>query len=263
MAIFVIGDLHAQADKFWAIVREAGLADADGRPSARLRSGGDAHLVLLGDLVHPKSRARYGALLGLSAYDEHDPDHVRAAERFQEAFLRSVQAFASEAERMTVILGNHDHNAIDDAQGPLRTDDVGHLEWKPQAGGALPDDLRVWIETWPREALIDGVHLAHVGPRADHNVFDEAFYLENRRRWIYADEDLVAQAGYRLGVYGHTPVRGGVNFASRGRAILLDLNGQGAEYGYLEIRPEGDAYRARLRGLVFDGLVGGAPEPTA
>lgn len=257
MSIFAVGDLHAQADKFWRIVQEAGLADAAMRPTERLRSGGDAHLVLLGDLVHAKSRSRYAALLDLPAFDEHDPSHLRAAERLQEDFLRDVWAFASQAERVTVLLGNHDHNAIDDGQGPLRTDDVGHLEWKPQAGGALPPDLRAWIDTWPREVVIDGVHLAHVGPLPEHNVFDEAFYLENRRRWIYGDDDLVALAGYRLGVYGHTPVRGGANFASRGRAILLDLNGHGDEYGYLELQPIGDGYRARLRGLLFDGVVGG------
>jgi hypothetical protein len=255
--LYVVGDIHAQEAKLWRILREAGLADADRRPTARLAASGDATLVLLGDLVHPKSRARYAALLGQSDYDEHDPVQVRAAEQAQEAFLRSVQDFATQAERLHVIVGNHDANAIDATQGPLRSDDVGHMEWRPQLGGMLPDDLRIWIASWPREVILGGVHLAHVGPLPEHNQFDDAFYIEQRRRWIYGDDDPVAERGYQLGVYGHTPVRGGMHFASRGRAILLDVNGHGDEYGYLELTPEGSGYRARLRGLLFDDLLGG------
>ena len=49
------------------------------------------------------------------------------------------------------------------------------------------------------------------------------------------DADLLAGTGYRLGAYGHTPVRGGLNLASQGRALLLDANGHGDEYLWCEL----------------------------
>lgn len=257
MHLVVVGDIHAQADKLWRILREADLADDEGRPSERLTGADDVRLVLLGDLVHAKSRERYADLANVHRYDEFNPRHLRKVEAVQEAFLRHVRAFqhAAPEGRVTVILGNHDYNAIDDEQGPLRTDDVGHFEWKPGYGGALPDDLKDWVGGWPRELVVEGLHLAHVGPRPEHNVFDQGFYLENRRRWIYEDVDLLADTPYRLGVYGHTPVRGGVNVASQGRAILLDTNGHGDEYAYLDVEIGPRGYRLRMRGLFFDELI--------
>jgi hypothetical protein len=94
-----------------------------------------------------------------------------------------------------------------------------------------------------------------VGPLKEHNTYDNAFYLENRRRWIYEDQDFMANTPYRLGVYGHTPVFGGVNTASQGRAILLDTNGRGDEYCYLDIQVSKDRYRLKMRGLFFDEMI--------
>ena len=258
MRLVVVGDIHAQADKLWRILREADLADDAGRPTDRLTAeDGDVRLVLLGDLVHAKSRERYADLTGVRRYDEHNPRHLRKAEAAQEAFLREVMAFqaALPPGRMIILLGNHDHNALDDDQGPLRTDDVSHLEWKAAYGGELPADLRAWIASWPRELAIEGLHLAHVGPLPEHNTFDQGFYLENRRRWIYEERDALEGTPYRLGIYGHTPVRGGVNIASQGRAILLDTNGHGEEYTYLEVELAPQGYRVRMRGLFFDELI--------
>jgi len=254
MHVIVVGDIHTQADKLWRILREAGCADEHREPAARLLERDDTRLVLLGDLVHAKSRVRYADLTGVRQYDEYNPRHLRAAEAAQERFLRDVQRFQASLppERMTILLGNHDHNAITDDQGPLRTDDVSHLEWKPNYGQPLPDELRSWIATWPSELVIDGLHLAHVGPLPEHNVYDNAFYLENRRRWIYEEDDVMAQTPHRLGVYGHTPVRGGVNIASQGRAILLDTNGHGDEYTYLDVSIDESGYHVRMRGLFFD-----------
>lgn len=256
MRLVVVGDLHAQEAKLWRALREAGLRDEAGRPTAELRDGG-TRLVLLGDLVHPKGRGRYAELVGVATYDEFDPDQRRRAARAQEAFLRRVRDFVGDAPEgaATILLGNHDANAIDPDQGPLRSDDVTHLEWKPGHDDPLPEDLRAWIAAWPRELAIDGVHFAHVGPLPEHNVYDTSFYLENRRRWIYEDEDLLARTPHRLGVYGHTPVRGGLNLASRGRALLLDTNGHGEEYAWLDLRVRERGYRVRLRGLVFDEVL--------
>ncbi len=257
MQLVVVGDIHTQAGKLWRILREADLADDDGRPTERLTGTDDVRLVLLGDLVHAKSRERYADLTEVRRYDEYNPRHLRKAEAAQEVFLREVMAFqaAVPTGRMTIVLGNHDYNAVADDQGPLRTDEVSHLEWKPGYGGQLPEDLRAWIESWPKEVVIEDLHLAHVGPLPEHNTYDQGFYLENRRRWIYEEEDVLARTPYRLGVYGHTPVRGGVNIASQGRAILLDTNGHGDEYTYLEVEVEPYGYRVRLRGLFFDELI--------
>lgn len=253
MRVVVIGDLHAQAAKFWLMLREAGLADADDRPTDLLRDPG-VRLVLLGDLVHAKSRERYSELIGVKQYDEYNPRHLRRAEAAQERFLWAVKAFQDELPdgAMTIIMGNHDYNAVHPDQGPLRTDDVTHLEWKQRP---LPTELAAWIEGWPSELVIEDLHLAHVGPLPEHNTFDHAFYLENRRRWIQQDHDFLEGTPYRLGVYGHTPVRGGVHAASRGRALLLDTNGHRDEYCFLEVQITEDSYRLRMRGLFYDELV--------
>ena len=254
MRIVVIGDLHTQEAKLWRMLDEAGLRGEDGAPSAELRDG-STRLVLLGDLVHAKSGADYADLAGVvGPYAEFHPVPLHRAEQAQEAFLRRVTAFLAPLDEgvATIVLGNHDHNAVTRTQGPLRSDDISHLEWKPGYGRDLPGDLADWIASWPRELVLGGVHFAHVGPLPEHNTFDTDFYLENRRRWIYEDVDLIDGTPYRLGVYGHTPVRGGLNLASRGRALLLDGNGHGDEYVWCELDVDDDGIRVRLHGLVFD-----------
>ena len=255
--VIVVGDIHTQAEKLWRILPESGCADDALEPAARLVERDDTRLVLLGDLVHAKSRQRYADLVNVRRYDEYNPRHLKAAEAAQESFLYDVRRFqaALPEGRVTILMGNHDFNAVSDEQGPLRTDDVSHLEWKPNYGTALPDDLQAWIRAWPSEVVIDGLHLAHVGPLPEHNTYDNAFYLENRRRWIYEEEDVMEHTPHRLGVYGHTPVRGGVNIASQGRAVLLDTNGHGDEYTYLDVRIDDDGYHLRMRGLFFDELI--------
>ena len=49
MNLYVIGDIHAQADKMWRILTEAGLADDDHLPTDKLLTG-DVRVVFLGDL---------------------------------------------------------------------------------------------------------------------------------------------------------------------------------------------------------------------
>lgn len=253
MRLIVVGDLHAQEAKLWHVLAEAGVASEDRQPTPSLLDG-EARVVLLGDLVHAKHRSHYGDLAEVGLYDEFDPMHLRRAERAQEAFLRRVRTFQESVpeESFVILLGNHDFNAVTPEQGPLRSDDLTHLEWKPGYGNALPDELHEWIAAWPREVEVEGIHLAHVGPREEHNIFDTDFYLQNRRQWIMDDRDHLADTPYRLGVYGHTPVRGGLNLASQGRALLLDTNGYADEYAWLEVRFSEDDYRLRLRGLVFD-----------
>lgn len=257
MRLVIVGDIHAQAEKFWLILRDAGLAGEDRKPTALLADDPELRLVLLGDLVHAKSREQYGSLADVRLYDEYNPRHLRKAEAAQERFLEEVRRFQSELpeNRMTILTGNHDHNVVHAGQGPLRTDDITHLEWKEGYGNEFPGELAEWIRGWPYELTLEGLHMAHVGPLPEHNSFDTNFYLENRRRWIYEDRDWLEGTEYRLGVYGHTPVRGGVNLTSKGRAILLDTNGHGEEYCYLEIDVHEKRYRLRMRGLFFDEIV--------
>jgi hypothetical protein len=255
--IVVVGDIHTQADKLWRILREADLSTDARTPTDRLTSDTEVRLVLLGDLVHAKSRERYADLTNVRTYDEYNPRHLEKAETAQVAFLEQVRDFQAAVPegRMVILLGNHDFNAITDEQGPLRTDDVSHLEWKPNYGRPLPDELKSWIASWPAELSIEGLHLAHVGPLPAHNTYDNGFYLENRRRWIYEERDYLEGTPHRLGIYGHTPVRGGVNIASQGRAVLLDTHGHGEEYVYLEVHVTEEGYRLRMRGLFFDELI--------
>ncbi|HRP46891.1 MAG TPA: metallophosphoesterase, partial [Trueperaceae bacterium] len=150
MRIVVIGDIHVQPDKLWRMLREAGLADEHNRPTDALRAA-DTKLVLLGDLVHAKSRQRYADLINVRRYDEYNPRHLERAEAVQERFLREVKGFQDRvpAGNMVILLGNHDFNAATPEQGPLRTDDVSHLEWKPGYGADLDQELRDWILSWP------------------------------------------------------------------------------------------------------------------
>ncbi len=249
--VVVVGDVHAQTAKFWRILNEAGVADG-AEPSAELISG-RTQLVLLGDLVHAKTRAQYAALIGEGSYDEFHPPHVRRAEEVQETFLREFRSFCERASgNVTVILGNHDHNALTGTEGVLSTDGLSHLEWRARA---LPGDLRAWLATWPTERVVENVHFAHVGPKAEHNRYDADFYLRNRRDWILEDRDPVAETSYRFGVYGHTPVRGGAHFASQGRALLLDMNGYADEYAYLTLTFTGDGVGLELRGVFFSTVL--------
>jgi hypothetical protein len=254
--LIVIGDIHMQAGKLWRILQEAELADEGHRPTTAFVQG-DTRLVLLGDLVHAKSRERYAELINVRRYDEYNPRHLERAEKAQTTFLREVKGFQDRLPqgKMVILMGNHDFNAVHPEQGPLRTDDVSHLEWKVGYGGEMDPEIRQWILAWPSEVVVEELHLAHVGPLTEHNTYDNGFYLENRRRWIYEERDFLEGTPYRLGVYGHTPVRGGVNIASQGRAILLDTNGYQDEYSFLDIDIAEPRYRLRMRGLFFDEIV--------
>ena len=181
--LVVVGDIHAQVDKFWRILRAAGLLAHGHEPAAELVEG-RTHLILLGDLVHAKTRPSYAALIGQRTFDEHHPPDVAKAEAAQEAFLREVRAFCERAQgNVTVLLGNHDYNALNAGEGVLQTDTLPHYEWRTP-GRALPADLAAWLATWPSELTVNKLHFAHVGPKPEHNRYGAGFYLENRRDWI-------------------------------------------------------------------------------
>src|SRR5690606_41988035 len=132
-----------QPDKLWRMLREAGLADEHDRPTDALRDG-STRLVLLGDLVHAKSRTRYAELVNVRRYDEHNQRHLERAEKAQERFLRAVKGFQDRVpdDNMVLLMGNHDYNAVAPDHGPLRTDHVLHHDWKPGYCNGLDVDLR-------------------------------------------------------------------------------------------------------------------------
>jgi hypothetical protein len=101
--IVVFGDLHGEADKFEAMLRDAGLVDANGN-----WSGGQTHFVQLGDVEDrgPNSRAILDHLMRLEPQARHAGGYVHALIGNHEAMnflgdLRYTSAgeFASYADR--------------------------------------------------------------------------------------------------------------------------------------------------------------------
>ncbi len=112
MRVIAVGDLHGNFPALWRLLKAEGLADAHLRPTAALRAG-EARLVLLGDLVHPKTLRDYERLTGLSPYDPEDPTHLRLAAGAQIRELFRLKGFQEEAEgHVTILLGNHDEAAL-------------------------------------------------------------------------------------------------------------------------------------------------------
>ncbi|MFX7648141.1 hypothetical protein ABTJ47_19690, partial [Acinetobacter baumannii] len=74
---------------------------------------GKTYLVLLGDLVHPKTPRDYERLTGLSPYDPSDPTHLRLAAGAQIRELFRLKAFQEAAQgQVTILLGNHDEAVL-------------------------------------------------------------------------------------------------------------------------------------------------------
>jgi len=238
------------------MLAESGAMTPQKEPSA-LMEDGRLVAVLLGDLVHPKSREAYAKLIGVPEYVEVEAELVARAVAAQEEFLRRVRDFqdACPVDGLRIILGNHDHDALHPDEGPIQSDDVIHFEWKRDRSPLLAADLVEWIAGFEPEVVIDNMHFAHNGPLPEHNTYGESFYREDRRRWIREDRDFLAEIGRDFGVYGHTPVRGGLSLASKGRAMLLDLNGHGEEYAFLKVDLTPRGRRMRLHGTVLDAFI--------
>src|SRR5262245_20493020 len=101
--VVVFGDLHGEADKFEAMLRDAGLVDAQGD-----WAGGQTHFVQLGDVPDrgPNSRAILDHLMRLEPQAKRAGGYVHALIGNHEAMnflgdLRytSASEFASYADR--------------------------------------------------------------------------------------------------------------------------------------------------------------------
>lgn len=234
MRIVAVGDLHANLPALWRILRAEGLADAGLRPTEELLSG-RAHLVLLGDLVHPKTPRDYERLTGLSPFNPLDPNHLRLAAGAQIRELFRLKAFQEAAQgQVTILLGNHDE-AVLRGEPILGNQHLKHLEFHPEHGGRpLPEALRAWMAGFPREVVFHGVHFAHVGPVPWLQEYNELFYAQSEpKTWWFRTPDYVERMGYRFGVYGHVPMKEGILLKERFALIdALDLG------EYLELFPE-------------------------
>ncbi len=219
----VIGDVHADFRALWGALRAAGCVLPDGRPTPPVRSG-LYQVVLLGDLVHPKSQLAYEQLTG-APYDRHDPACLAQAAQAQIDGLRAVQAYQAQAPgAVHIILGNHDDVLVQPRFVLGTGGGLKHTEFDPQHGGVpLPADLSAWVTTFLRELRVGQVQFAHVGPLPAHACYDEWFYSDaSSRRWFLDTPEYVAMAGLAFGVYGHTPMERGIMVHEGHRFALAD-----------------------------------------
>ncbi|GGM97924.1 metallophosphoesterase [Thermus composti] len=245
MRVVAIGDLHANFPAFWRVLRREGLLDEAFRPSLPLLRG-EVRVVLLGDLVHPKTLRDYERLTGLSPFDPQDPTHLRVAAGVEIRELFRLKALQEEVGGgFAILLGNHDEAALK-GEPILGTRHLKHLEFHLEAGGRpLPETLKAWIRGFPRELLLQGVHFAHVGPVPWLQEYDALFYAQTEpKTWWFRTPDYVERMGYRYGVYGHTPMKEGILLKERFALIdALDLG----EYLVLDL--EADPPRPEVRRL--------------
>ncbi len=207
----VIGDIHADYGALWAALRAAGCLTANGQVTPPLRSG-RYQVVLLGDLVHPKSQRDYDLLLG-EPYDRHNEAQMAEAARRQIEGLHAIRAFQQQApEAVHIILGNHDDVLLEPRYVLGTSGGLRHTEFDPRHGGTLlPPDLAHWVSGFLRELRVGRVQFAHVGPLPAHAYYDDLFYSDSSaKRWFLDTPEYVQMAGLAFGVYGHTQMDRGI-----------------------------------------------------
>lgn len=222
-----IGDIHAEYDLFWEALRAASCVTPEGLPTPPVCSG-MYQVVLIGDLVHPKSWGAYARLIG-EDYDLRNQTHLLSAAKRQIEGLRRIKAYQEAAPHSVhLILGNHDSNVLD-TQHVLGTGGgLRHIEFDPQHGGVhLPADLREWISGFVREVRVGRLQFAHVSPLPAHQVYDDLFYADkSAKRWFRETPAYVQMAGLQFGVYGHTQSEGGIAIHrdAKGRPLLAIID---------------------------------------
>jgi hypothetical protein len=224
LKIIAIGDVHADWAKLWAALRAAYVADQSNQPSSAVLTG-RYQVILMGDLVHPKDEHVYEDLTGRIPFDFDNPDHLRAAARAQVRDLYKFKKFQEAAGgNVTVLLGNHDQNALDHKHQLGTATGITHNEFNPKHGGvALPDDLAAWIQSWPTSQVIEGLHFSHAGPTPGMASFDDFFYGDSdSKNWWRNKGWMVKAAGYRFGVYGHTMMPEGIFVNQREGYAMID-----------------------------------------
>jgi hypothetical protein len=229
-----IGDVHANWTEFWSALRAANCIDKNLQPTLPVCAG-LYQIVIMGDLVHPKTVEHYERLTGLATFDHNNSDHLYIAASEQIKQLERLYAFQLAAPyAIHILLGNHDDAVLNETYLLSNSNGLEHREFDQKLGGVeLPLHLRTWMQSFLRELRIEDVQFAHVSPLPSHRYYDDLFYADpNARVWFHSTPENVQRAGLNFGVYGHT---------QPGRGILVDLQARFAiidalsERQYLEI----------------------------
>ncbi|THF86031.1 metallophosphoesterase [Deinococcus sp. KSM4-11] len=246
------GDVHADFDTLWAALRAASCADGSLQPTPPVLAG-LFQVILIGDLVHPKNEREYARLAGVARFDPKDPDHLFLAAREQVKQLEVLKAYQEAAPHAVhIILGNHD-DAVLNATYVLGTSGgIVHNEFDPEHGGLmLPDHLRLWMQTFPREIRVGNLQFAHVSPLPAHSHYDDLFYADHSpKRWFHETPEYVDMAGLSFGVYGHTQIDDGILIDEEHRLAMIDAL-HAREYLELLVEPSVDLPLQSVRAVPF------------
>ncbi len=243
--LVALGDVHGQWAQVWAALRAAGAADAMCEPTPALREG-RIRVVFSGDLVHYKDEASYARAVGEARFNPRDPKQLRRAAKAQIRELHRLKAYLGRAAgHVSVILGNHDEAVLENRYTLATRGGLEHLEFSADRGGLeLPQELAAWFSSFPRERVLSGVHFAHAGPLPGMRSFDDFFYHDpDTKGWWRDKPELARQSGHRFGVYGHTPVAGGV-YLDLGHGFAM-VDALGARQ-FLELYIEGAQLEPRV-----------------
>ena len=240
--ILALGDVHGQWAELWGALRSAGMASDVGEPTAPVLESA-AEIVLIGDLVHYKDAASYAYAVGEEVFDAGNPKQLRRAAKAQ---IRELYRFKDYMERagdcVSVILGNHDEAALTHEYTLAMRGGLEHNEFDPAKGGLpLPDDLKAWMATFPRQKILGDIQFAHAGPLPGMQYYDDFFYHDpDTKGWWRDNPELAQQSGYRFGVYGHTVMPDGILLDKTNLFAMIDAL---SKRQYLELQLiRGDLY---------------------
>ncbi len=224
LKVIALGGVHGQWAELWRALKVSLAADSMCEPTAPVVEG-RFQVVIAGDLVHYKDFETYAQVVGEEYYDPGDPDQLRRAAKAQIRELYRFQSYCAKTQgNCTVILGNHDEAALTHAYHLSTRGGLNHDEFDEARDGlALPPDLAAWMRSFPREKVVHGVHFAHAGPLPGMQQFDDFFYHDpDTKTWWKEKPELLEQAGYRFGVYGHTVMEEGVLVDKEHRFAMID-----------------------------------------
>lgn len=222
--VIAIGDVHTDFEKLWQALRFAYAADEYGMPTPPVIDG-RYQVILMGDLVHPKTKREYAALSGYPDFDAENPDHLQAASRAQAQELLRLKRYAEAAPySIHIILGNHDDSALTHSHRLGNAFGVVHDEFDESRGGlAFSPELQRWFESFPRDIRLGRTHFAHVGPMLGMSYYDDMFYGDrDSKHWWHTRGHLVQDSGFNFGVYGHVVMPEGVHIDALGRFAMVD-----------------------------------------
>ena len=243
LKVIALGDIHGRWAAVWRALKAVAAADAMCEPTQPVIDG-RFHVVFIGDLVHYKDADSYAAAVG-EPFDIHNPLHLQRAAKVQIRELYRFKNYLDKANgNATVILGNHDEEALTHSYELGTRSGLAHHEFDPAKGGlALPDALELWMQSFPREKIIHGVHFAHAGPLPGMQFFDDFFYHDHdSKTWWLKKPSYVQQAGHRFGVYGHTPMEEGIYVDSQHCFAMIDALAQ-QQFLEMILSPERLDYR--------------------